>query len=159
MITLTTTIQEITLQAYVMHVYNLMQDELNMSRDEIFNTFEAWGHEFEETHEDYEWNGDYYDEIDKFIQRKEKALRAGLTKENKTEWQALLDIANEDLLKKGYSLRITEDENGFYQCDILYHGVDKDGVKYKTYAENYFEEELADLVTDAWHYVSTLCSF
>lgn len=152
MITLTTTIQEITLQAYVMHVYNLMQDDLDMSRDEIFNTFEAWGHEFEDTHEDYEWNGDYYDEIDKFIQRKKNAIQA----EHKTEWQALLDTANEDLLKKGHSLRITDDGFGFFTCEILDHTINKDGVSIAVYAENWYEEELTDLITDAWHYANTL---
>ena len=80
MITLTTTIQEITLQAYAFGVYNLMQDDLNMSRDEIFNTFEAWGHEFAELEKEHYEEPDwfYYDEIDKFIQRKEKAIRAEL---------------------------------------------------------------------------------
>ena len=80
MVTLTTTIQEITLQAYVMHVFNLMQDELNMSRDEIFNTFEAWGHEFEELEKEHYEEPDwfYYDQIDFFIQRKEKAIRTEL---------------------------------------------------------------------------------
>lgn len=80
MITLTTTIQEITLQAYAFGVYNLMQDDLNMSRDEIFNTFEAWGHEFAELEEKHYEEPDwfYYDEIDLFIQRKDKAIRAEL---------------------------------------------------------------------------------
>ena len=65
----------------------------------------------------------------------------------KTEWQSLLDYANEELKKKGYSLRITEpEEEGFFRCEILHNGVLKD-----CYGDNYFEGELEDLISDAWH--------
>ena len=70
MISLITTIQEITMQASVLGVYEYLFDSCNESRDEIFNRFEEWGKEFEEAHKDYEWNGDYYDEIDEFVERK-----------------------------------------------------------------------------------------
>ena len=69
MITLITTIQEITLQAYSAGIYNYFFDR-NESRDEIFNRFEGWGKEFEDIHKDYKWDGDYYDEIDDFVERK-----------------------------------------------------------------------------------------
>lgn len=74
MITTITTIQEITLQAYDFGIYRRLQDEKDMSRDQIFNLFEEWGKEFEKEHEGHEWNGDYYDEIDKFIMAKNDAL-------------------------------------------------------------------------------------
>lgn len=70
MISLITTIQEITMQASVIGVYEYLFDTCNECRDEIFNRFEEWGKEFEEAHKDYEWNGDYYDEIDEFVEKK-----------------------------------------------------------------------------------------
>ena len=62
------------------------------------------------------------------------------------DWQGLLEMANEDLDKFGYSLLIVEPEEGFYNCEIR-----KDGELVETYAENYYEDELSDLITDAWH--------
>jgi len=62
------------------------------------------------------------------------------------DWQGLLKMANEDLDKFGYSLLIVEPEEGFYNCEIR-----KDGELVETYAENYYEDELSDLITDAWH--------
>lgn len=74
MINAITTIQEITLQAYDFGIYRRLQDEKDMSRDQIFNLFEEWGKEFDKKHEGYEWNGDYYNEIDTFIMAKNDAL-------------------------------------------------------------------------------------
>lgn len=74
MINTITTIQEITLQAYDFGIYRRLQDEKDMSRDQIFNLFEEWGKEFDKKHEGYEWNGDYYNEIDTFIMAKNDAL-------------------------------------------------------------------------------------
>ena len=62
------------------------------------------------------------------------------------DWQTMLKYANEDLDKFGYSLLIVEPEEGFYNCEIR-----KDGNLVETYAENYYEDELSDLITDAWH--------
>ena len=62
------------------------------------------------------------------------------------DWQGLLKMANEDLDKFGYSLLMVEPEEGFYNCEIR-----KDGNLVETYAENYYEDELSDLITDAWH--------
>lgn len=62
------------------------------------------------------------------------------------DWQGLLKMANEDLEKFGYSLLIVEPEEGFYNCEVW-----KDGEMQDTYAENYYEDELSDLVMDAWH--------
>ena len=63
------------------------------------------------------------------------------------DWQTLLKYANEDLDKFGYSLLIVEPEEGFYNCEICADGEDENEV----YAENYYEDELSDLITDAWH--------
>ena len=74
MINSITTIQEITAQAIEFGLFKTMFNDKNMSRDEIFNTFEEWGREFEKKHEGREWNGEYYDEIDKFIMEKADTL-------------------------------------------------------------------------------------
>ena len=60
-------------------------------------------------------------------------------------WQNLLKYANEDLARVGYALTLKESE-GYYDCQIV-----KDGVVIETYAENYTEDELSDLINDAWH--------
>lgn len=62
------------------------------------------------------------------------------------DWKGLLKMANEDLDKHGYSLLIVEPEEGFYNCEIR-----KDGELVETYAENYYEDELSNLITEAWH--------
>lgn len=63
------------------------------------------------------------------------------------DWEKLLQYANEDLEKNGYLLLISEDE-GYYSCEIWHNGK-----VIAVYAENYFEDELTDLITDAWHHV------
>ena len=67
------------------------------------------------------------------------------------DWKNLLKIANEDLEKTGYSLLIVEPEEGFYNCEIW-----RGGTVAEVYAENYYEDELSDLITDAWHYALNL---
>ena len=65
------------------------------------------------------------------------------------DWENLLRIFNEDLEKTGYSIKIINyDNDGYYICEIL-----KDGVSYEVYAENFYEDELSDLITDAHHYI------
>ena len=66
------------------------------------------------------------------------------------DWENLLRIANEDLEKKGYSLLLTEDSEGYYSCEVW-----KNGKKLEVYAENYWEDELSDLITEAWHHALT----
>ena len=66
------------------------------------------------------------------------------------DWQTLLKFANEDLEKFGYSLMITEPEQGNFDCEVW-----KDGNLLETYAGGYYEDELSGLVTDAMHYVLT----
>ena len=66
----------------------------------------------------------------------------------RNEWQSLLKYANEELAKYGARIEINDDdEEGFYDCLIF-----KNGKLAKVYAENYYEEELSDLVTEVWHY-------
>ena len=67
MITHIATIQELTLQLYDRY-WEYFSDEQDMSRDQIFNMVENWSHVFEDAHSGYAWNGDYYDEIDRFLE-------------------------------------------------------------------------------------------
>ncbi len=66
----------------------------------------------------------------------------------RNDWENLLRYANEDLAKTGFSLLITKDDEGYYSCEIR-----RDGELVEVYAENYWEDELSDLITDACHYV------
>ena len=67
------------------------------------------------------------------------------------DWVNLLCITNERLQSTGYSLLIVEPEEGFYDCEIR-----KNGELIEVYAENYFEDELCDLIVGAAYYVYTL---
>ena len=77
MITKTSTIQELTLEAHEHPLWSYLYDEKDMTRDEIFNIIEGWAEIFEQVHGGYNWNGDYYDEIDRFIAFCEEETRAG----------------------------------------------------------------------------------
>ena len=69
----------------------------------------------------------------------------------RNEWQKLLKIANEDLKQYGYRLSVNDrGDKGFFKC-VIYKG----NKKVDTYAENYYEDELEELVNDAWHHVKT----
>lgn len=73
----------------------------------------------------------------------------------RNNWQNLLNIANADLKQNGnFRLSVTDrGDKGFFRC-IIYKG----NKKVQTYAENYYENELEELVNDAWHFVkSELC--
>lgn len=66
------------------------------------------------------------------------------------DWKNLLRIYNKDLDKTGYSMLITEDDDGYYSCEIR-----KDGELVEIYAENYWEDELSDLIISAAHHILT----
>ena len=66
-----------------------------------------------------------------------------------SDWMKALHYANEELEDKGCRIIISEPEEGFFKCDIIRPST-------KTYAENYYENELEDLITDAWDYANTL---
>ena len=69
----------------------------------------------------------------------------------RNNWEQLLEYANEELNPKGYAINLIHfEEDGTYNCEIL-----KDGVSIEVYAGCMYEEELADLVTEVWHYVAT----
>ena len=64
------------------------------------------------------------------------------------DWENLLSYANEELKEFGYQIRLSC-KDGFYNCNIY-----KGKKKVETYAENYYEDELSELINDAWHYVN-----
>jgi hypothetical protein len=69
----------------------------------------------------------------------------------RNNWEQLLAYANEELNPKGYAINLIHfEEDGTYNCEIL-----KDGVSIEVYAECMYEDELADLVNEVWHYVAT----
>ena len=63
----------------------------------------------------------------------------------RNNWEQVLGYANEDLKSKGFSIKIKKQSDGYYSCEIR-----KGRKLYQVYAENYFEEELADLLNEAW---------
>jgi hypothetical protein len=74
------------------------------------------------------------------------------------DWQGMIKLANEDLKKYGAMILHHEDEeDGTFSVEILY-GLDFanfDVTKYKEceeFAENYYEDELSELINDAWHH-------
>lgn len=78
----------------------------------------------------------------------------------RNNWEGLRDLANKDLQKVGAMIMVHEpEEEGFYDIDILY-GLDFDTkpfdiTKYdvsENYASNYYEDELSDVINDAWSY-------
>lgn len=77
-------------------------------------------------------------------------LERGIIRDVKTcGWMETLIQANKALADKGCRIIITEPEEGFFQCDIIVP-------KTETYAENYYENELTNLIEDAFHYANTL---
>lgn len=70
----------------------------------------------------------------------------------RNEWENLLKTANEDLKADGIRISIDDDEEeGYFRC-IIYKG----NRKIETYAENYYEDELDELVNDVWSYAKGL---
>ena len=69
-----TTIQDITLDAYILGIHDIYEKEYIMPRDDIFYIYQNWAEEFEIAHEDYEYDGDYYEEIERFLLKKKAEL-------------------------------------------------------------------------------------
>lgn len=66
-----------------------------------------------------------------------------------SEWKEYLKIANEDLKQYGYRLSVNDrGDRGFYKC-VIYKG----NKNVETYAENYYANELEELISEAWSYV------
>jgi len=124
MITLTTTIQEITMQAYSpFGIYDYLFNTCNESRDEIFNRFEEWGKEFEALEKEHEGEDDwfYYDEIDEFLAKKFNEI--------KLSHLFPAGIAVGDYLTyEGGLYKITGFEDGEIVVDELRAGNDKDWI-------------------------------
>lgn len=70
----TLTIQDITLDAFILGIHDIYENEYIMPRDDIFAIYQNWAEEFETDHEDYEYDGDYYEEIERFLLKKKAEL-------------------------------------------------------------------------------------
>ena len=63
----------------------------------------------------------------------------------RNDWEATLEMANKDLEKYGMKIRVLYDpDDDIYSCDI------HDGFEWVNFADNYYENELGELVNDAW---------
>lgn len=61
-------------------------------------------------------------------------------------WEQLVELANKDLKKYGVELKVIHvDETADYDLHISY----PDGTT-DIFAQNYYEDELGELVNDAW---------
>ena len=121
MINSITTIQEITMQASVTGVYEYLFDTCNECRDIILNRFEEWGKEFEEAHKDYKWDGDYYDEIDNFVEKKFTEIKLA------NLFPAGIAVGDY-LTYEGGLYEVTGFEDDGIAVDELRHGNDKDWI-------------------------------
>lgn len=61
------------------------------------------------------------------------------------DYETLLALANEDLASKGKQLVLEKDEDGSYTLLIQ-----DDNDRTDCFAEGYYEDELGELVNDAW---------
>ena len=61
-------------------------------------------------------------------------------------WQEILDLANKNLKKFNAEIAAFKGEDGDYDISIAHNGITE------TYASGYYEDELYDLINDAWGY-------
>jgi hypothetical protein len=59
-------------------------------------------------------------------------------------WRKLLNLANKDLNPQKVRINANSNSDGTYSVEIVYNG------KAECYAEGYYEDELGDLINDAW---------
>lgn len=69
----------------------------------------------------------------------------------RNDWEQTLQYANEALEKVGYEIKVRKTGDGDYTCKIY-----RNGRKCEDYAEGYFEDELDELVHDAWSHARKL---
>ena len=67
----------------------------------------------------------------------------------RNDYIGLLEMANDELKDLGMEIKVYENEKGLYSVDIVERK--EDGAFSTTpFAENYYEDELSDCVSDAW---------
>ena len=127
------TIQEITVQAYELGLYRMLLNDADMSRDDVFATLRAMADEFQDIEKEHAGEPDwfYYDEIDRFIERKKKAFKADAITLERQIAEAV--VANGEREETPGSFRVwLGNLNGV--CDVAGHTdalsllVDKDGM-------------------------------
>lgn len=67
------------------------------------------------------------------------------------KWQTQLETANERLAPLGMRLTVSEDEEGFFALHVFGPGADEGFI----YAQNYYEDEIEGLISDAEAYART----
>ncbi|MBO7071866.1 MAG: hypothetical protein J6W09_11325 [Bacteroidales bacterium] len=99
------TIQEITLRAKALNIFDELFNKRNMSRPEIFRLFEKWGTEFESEVIRHEGESDwiYYDKIDAFLEQ--KLLSIGNKElEDALDW--MHEVQRKTMFIKGVSISV-----------------------------------------------------
>lgn len=67
----------------------------------------------------------------------------------RNDYIGLLEMANDELKDLKMEIKVSENDDGFYAVDIIEWR--EDGTKEPTFfAENFYEDELADCISDAW---------
>ena len=64
----------------------------------------------------------------------------------RNDYIGLLEMANDELKGLGVEIKVKEKNGGYYDIDI----VEKNDNNTTSYAENFYEDELADCISDAW---------
>ena len=64
----------------------------------------------------------------------------------RNDYIGLLEMANDELKGLGVEIKVKEKNGGFYDIDI----VEKNDNNTMSFAENFYEDELADCIIDAW---------
>lgn len=99
------TIQEITLRAKELNIFDELFNKRSMSRPEIFRLFEKWGTEFESEVIRHEGESDwfYYDEIDAFLNRKLQSV-GNKELEDALDW--MHEVQRKTMFVKGVSISV-----------------------------------------------------
>ena len=102
------TIQEITVQAYELGLYRMLLNDADMSRDDVFATLRAMADEFHDIEKEHAGDPDwfYYDEIDRFIERKKKAFKADAITLERQIAEAVVANGERELYTPGGSYRV-----------------------------------------------------
>lgn len=67
----------------------------------------------------------------------------------RNDYIGLLEMANDELKDLKMEIKVSKNDDGFYAVDIIEWR--EDGTKEPTFfAENFYEDELADCINDAW---------
>ncbi len=69
---------------------------------------------------------------------------------SKNSWSELLLMANQDLQKAGKEIEVVKNSDDYYTVNI------KNGEQSTCFADNFFEEEMPEVINDAWANARTI---